>query len=187
MSDLLFMRLDGIDGEEPIGADQKLIRIDNYSHRLSMPSAPMRPSAGPDATMRRSYCDHGLFIVNKALDMTTPKLLAAAANGVVFPNVAIYVGGTDYSTLTNVSKPDPFITIIMTDAIIADFAYGFDGEWQTEKIAWRYTSIGWEVKWTNPDDGSAAQLEPVGWKGDTNKAATVSVPSAVEFGGGGLL
>ena len=72
----LYLRLEGVDGEEPIGESQKMILIASYSHGLSMPVAPTRPSLGEDAAFRRSYCRHGLFTVTNlpsyrlVIDMT---------------------------------------------------------------------------------------------------------------------
>ena len=42
---MLYMAIEGIEGEEPIGDSQKLIAISDYSHGLAMDTASIRPSA----------------------------------------------------------------------------------------------------------------------------------------------
>lgn len=181
MKQLLFMRLEGIDGEEPIGESQSMIAIHSYSHSVGMPVAPTRPSVGNEAGFRRSYCRHGAFEVVKGFDKTSPKLFEACANGVVFPNVAIHACNQEFNTQRNSSKPTPMLSIVLTNAIMVDFTYGFEGGWQVENLAFQYASIGWKTKWADPDTGDSANLEPVGWKGADNAAGTISVPSAVDW------
>jgi type VI protein secretion system component Hcp len=184
---MIYLRLEGVDGEEPIGDSQKMIAIAGYSHSLSMPVAPGRPSLGEDAAFRRSYCQHGLFTVTKGFDMTSPKLFAACANGIVFPNAAVHTCSQKFNTSAKSSEPAPMLTITMTDAVMVDFSYGFQGGWQVETISFQYAKIGWKVNWADPETGDPANLEPVGWDGLTNKAGEVSIPSAVKWGSGGLL
>lgn len=186
--ELLFMRIDGIEGEEPIGDGEKhkLIKIESYSHGLGMPTAPFRPSVGTDATLRRSYCRHGLFTVIKGFDKSSPKLFEACANGVVFPTVVIYLCLHRPDPLTKDEEMQPLLSIVMTDAVMASFEYGFSGEWPVETIGFRYTSIGWKTDWIDPETGQDATLEPVGWDGSENAPGDIDIPSSVKWGGGSL-
>ena len=184
---MLYLRLEGLDGEEPIGDSQKMIAIQSYSHSVSMPVSPMRPSVGADASFRRSYCQHGLFSVVKGFDRTSTRLFEASTNGIVFPNVAIYACSQSFSSAKKSSEAKPMLTIILTDAIIADFSYGFSDGWQVETIGFQYASIGWESKWPDPETGNESNLEPVGWDGRENKTGSISIPAAVKWGSGSLL
>ena len=153
-----------------------------------MDIAPARPSVGPDALHRRSVCHHGLFSVTKGLDKTTPKIIAACSNGVVFKHAVVYVCRQDYSELKKSSQPKPFMSIVLTKPIIADLSYGYtDGNGQIEQLAFRYASIAWELKWVDPDEGEAKNLPAVGWDGLENsalKANTNIVPDALKWKNG---
>jgi type VI protein secretion system component Hcp len=181
--ELLFMRLEGIEGEEPIGDSEKLIKIESYSHSLGTPTAPFRPSVGEDAALRRPYCQHGLFTVTKGFDITSSRLFEACANGVVFPTVAIFLCVHREAGLTKDLEMKPLLTIVLEDAVMASFDYGFQGGWPAESIGFRYTSIGWEVDWIDPATGEDKKLDPVGWDGMENVPAAVS-PGSVKWGSG---
>lgn len=189
MASLLYMRLEGIEGEEPLGSDEKAIRLNSYSHNLTLPVAPMRPSVGDGATLRRSYCQHGHFQVTKGFDRTSPKLFNACANGVVFETVAIYLcmSAKTTSPTSDGYEPEPFLSILLKTSVIADFRYGYSGEWPVETLAFRYTSIGWKTGWVNPETGEDENLEPIGWDGAENAPAQLSIPSSVKWGQGGLM
>ena len=187
MADLLFMRVEGIEGEEPIGQDDDLIRIGSYAHSLSMPVTPVRPSVGKESAQRRSYTQHGLFRVMKGLDKSSPKLFAASAQGVLLPTVVIFLCRQEKNLLTKEFTPTPLLTITMTDVVIANFDYGYSDGWPTESIALQYQSIGWEVDWVNPEDGTNDRLEPVGWNGTTNKSEAVDLPGNMAWTDGGLI
>lgn len=181
MANLLFMKLEGVDGEEPIGDSQEMIAIHSYAHSLTMPVAPARPSAGNDVAFRRSYCRHGLFTVSKGFDMTSPKLFEACANGVVFPHAVVHACSQDFNSTTKKSGPQPFLSIVMTDALMVDFTYAFQDGWQVETITFQYGSIGWKTEWRSPEDGSTANLEPVGWDGTANIPSQLSIPGSVDW------
>ena len=181
------MRLEGIEGEEPIGDSQKLIKLQSYSHSLAMPSVPARPSVGKDVALRRSYCEHGLFRVVKAFDNTSPKLFEACANGVVFPSVLIYLCIHRANPLSKDQELEPMLTIVLSDAIMASFDYAFDADWPMEHVGFRYSSIGWKTDWIDPEKGSDKKLEPVGWEGTENTPADISIPGDLKWGSGSLL
>lgn len=187
MKQMLYMRLEGIDGEEPIGESQKMIAIQGYSHSIGLPVAQTRPSVGKEAAFRRSFCRQGVFEVIKGFDKTSPKLFEACANGVVFPNAAIYACSQEFNSQKKSSLPVPMLTIVLTDAVMVDFSYGFQGGWQIETISLRYASIGWKTKWADPETGDSENLEPVGWEGLENAASQISVPAGVKWGEAGLL
>ena len=73
------------------------------------------------------------------------------------------------------------------DAIIAEFSYGFEGNWQVERLSLRYSSIGWHVDWINPDTGDNEQLESVGWDGSLNQTQQIDVPSHLQWSSGSLI
>jgi type VI secretion system secreted protein Hcp len=182
--DNLYMRIDDIKGQEPIGDDpMDLIKIISYRHALLMPIAPFRPSVGMHARLRRSYCEHGLFTVTKGFDKTSPKLFEACANGVVFPTVLIHLCITKgKGAKLKEREMDPMLTIVMTDAVMASFDYGFAGEWPIETIEFRYTSIGWKTTWVDPKDGKEEFLSPVGWNGGTNKGEDIEIEKELKWG-----
>lgn len=188
MADMMFLRLKGIDGEAPIGDSQKAISIANFSHNVSTPIAALRPNVGADARSRRGPVEHGEFQITKALDKTSSKLFSACCNGVIFENAVVFVCSQDRNTMLNTSKIAPFFTITMTDVIISNFSYQCAGQWPMEALSLHYTSIGWKVEWIDPDEendtATKTNLEPVGWDGEIDKAATIDVPSDLSWQSG---
>ena len=76
MADMLFLKLSGenFEGEEPVSQTKGmtgLIRIYSYSHGLSLEMAPLRPSAGEDARMRRSMCSGVVAGATCAIDFSS--------------------------------------------------------------------------------------------------------------------
>ncbi len=181
MSDLLYLRLDGVDGEEPIGDSQKLISIVSYQHNLDQPVTPNRPSQGKDSVHRRSFCRHAPFRVVKGFDKTSAKLFAAASAGVTFKKAIVHACTSQFQSLTNTSKPGPFLSIIMDNAIISGFSYGCEGDWPMETLSFQYASIGWKVNWPDPEDGEEKKLEPVGWDGQKNQPGAVEIPKNLNW------
>ena len=157
------------------------IAILDYNHGVGLDLAAQRPSVGPDASFRRSRTHHGAFVVTKAFDIASPKLFAAASRGATFKHVVVYSCAQELTALTNTSKPQPFLSIIMKDAVIVDFSYGFVDGWQMETVSFGYGSIGWHVEWKDPESGDSESLEPVGWDGVDNKNSTIAIPSSVEW------
>jgi len=192
MPDMLFMRLQGDNfaGEEPIGDSKDLIRILSYSHNISTPVSALRPNVGDDARNRRGPCEHGLFRVTKALDKTSSKLFSASCNGIMFKNVAIFLCSQDFNSSSNTSEMQPFFTIYLTEAIIAEYSYECEGKWPLEYLSFHYTSIGWDLDWIDPDPGddtaTLTQLSEVGWDGTKDKEATIS-SSEVKWESSGLI
>jgi type VI protein secretion system component Hcp len=77
-TDLTFMRIASVDGEEPYNSTMKLIRIAGFKHALAIPMSPARASLGAQSTLRRQYCEHGEFTVFKGLDKTSCKICVHA-------------------------------------------------------------------------------------------------------------
>lgn len=182
MTQMLYLKLEGVEGEEPIGDDsQDAIAIIDYSHSIHREMAAVRPSAGAEATRRRSAGIHAPFVVHKAFDKTSPRLFAAAVAGVVFKHAVVYSCSQDVSALTGSSKPLPFLTIVLKNAVIVDFNYSYEGSWQMERIAFDYETIAWQADWKDPESGDSETLEPVGWEGSKNKVDNTDPPSSVEW------
>lgn len=184
-----FMRIDSLDGEEPYNAEMKMIRLAGFRHELNIPIAPLRPSIGPQSTMRRTYCNHGFFTVTKGLDRTSGGLFDLSSRAAVIPNVAVYMCRSQESS-TGLSSyqaaPQPFLSIAMTNVVIARFHYELTSAWPIEEIDFHYTSISWILDWIDPVDGTAVNLGGVGWNGQTNAPvppvnASNAIPGAVKF------
>ena len=178
---MLYLRLEGIDGEEPIGDSQDAIAILDYSHSVGAEVASTRPSVGADASFRRSKTHHAPFVVNKAFDRTSPKIFAAASRGVMFKHAVVYSCAQEITALTKSSKGVPFLSIIMKDAFIVDYSYGYADGWQMETVAFEYASIGWHADWKDPESGDDESLEPVGWDGAENKNSQIAIPASVKW------
>ncbi|MEQ8788332.1 MAG: type VI secretion system tube protein Hcp [Pirellulaceae bacterium] len=182
---LLYMAVDGIPGEQPIDSGQTLIQLIGFDHTLGAQAGLARPSVGENAAFRRSYCQHGLFTVRKALDKTSTKLLNACAASVTIADVAVYVCSSVSSSGTGLSSttfsPQPFYTILLENVIIDSMSYGCQGDWPMEVIRFLYGSITWELEWINRTSGKMTAESPVGWNGQKNVSSADSVPSGVAF------
>lgn len=181
MSDLLFMKLKGIDGEEPIGSDQKLVRIQTYSHAVSQTVAPLRPSVGESTLLRRGLGDQHQFVVTRHFDKVSPKLFDAASAGIVFEFVVIFYCTVMPDSKGEKSDPEPLLKIVMKNAIISQFEYGFVDTWPQETLSFNYMSIGWDTKWPDPTDGKVASLSPAGWNGEKNVPGSLLAPSDLDW------
>lgn len=188
-SSLTFMKIDGIDGEEPYDTTMKLIRISGFKHGLHVPTMATRPSLGTTSTLRRTYCDHGDFTVYKGLDVSSGKIFDACQRAAIIANLAVYMCRSDNSSGALSSgdfMPLPFLSIVMTNVVISGFTYEMQLGWPTERVDIRYTSISWILDWVSPKDGTAANLPGVGWNGSTNKptppyAASSAIPATVGY------
>lgn len=184
-----FMRIDSYDGEEPYNSDMHMIRLAGFRHNLSVPIATLRPSVGALSTMRRSYCEHGYFTVFKGLDKTSGSIFNLCARAAIIPNVAVYMCRNDEvsSGLSSyTAQPVPFLSIAMTNVVIANFQYELKSSWPVEQVDLHYTSISWILDWIDPVDGSTVNLGGVGWNGLTNVptppvAASNAIPAAVKY------
>lgn len=177
------MRLKGqsFEGEEPIGDDQKLVRIESYSHGIGMPVTSARPSAGENVNLRRGPCQHGAFTVTKGFDKVSSKLFDAASAGVVFEDVLIFLCSVMSDSKNEKNGPDSILTIHLTNAVIVSFEYSYAGDWPMEVISFSYTSIFWDVSWPDPVDGTINDLEQSGWDGLLNKSGTLAIPGSLDF------
>lgn len=180
---LLYMRLKGqsFEGEEPIGDDQKLIRIGSYSHSLGMPVSSARPSAGENVNLRRGPCQHGTFTVTRGFDKVSSKLFDAAAAGVVFEDALIFLCSMMGGSKNESHGLDSLLTIHLTNAIMTSFQYSYSGDWPIEVIGFSYTSIFWDVSWPDPVDGKVNDMEQAGWDGLLNKSGTLAIPGSLDF------
>ena len=188
----LFMKVDGLEGVDPMLDDGGFIAIAAYSHGLSVPLANRR-SQGATVGMRRASCDHGDFVISRITDTTSPTFFRACAACVSFKGVAIHACRN--TTINGDSALVPHLSIFLSDALITSFSYECNGEIPMETISFAYGSIDWSFKPVDPEDH-----EPVsgsfdaGWDGTKNKSAiaddvnplikSLKVP---EPSGGGLL
>jgi type VI protein secretion system component Hcp len=183
---LVFMRIQGIDGEEPVGSDegkgerpQKLIKIVTFDHTLTLPTSPLRPSVGKFAKLRRAYCQHGLFTVRKELDKTSHKIFELCLKGAVVENVAFYVCRPG-ENLKGEFGLEAMVSILLQEVVIVHFGYEWTTSWK-ERIDLDYSSITWKVDWPEGKEGKVNHLTPVGWNGLLNKSEAVDIPAGVAF------
>jgi len=188
-SSMAYMRIANVDGEEPYGSTMKLIKIAGFRHGLTVPMSPMRPSVGAQATLRRSYCEHGDMSVFKGLDTTSGKIFDLCSRAAIITDISLLLCRSDTgSNPLNSGEygPIPFLSIVMTQAVIANFTYEFKSGWPTEQLDIRYTSISWILDWVSPVNGAAANLGGVGWNGGTNVptppyTSSAMIPSTVNY------
>jgi type VI secretion system secreted protein Hcp len=174
MADLLFMKLsgDGFKGEEPIGSSKDLVRIKTFSHDIAQDLVPIRPSAvGSTKEIVRGTPRQGQFTVTRHFDKISPKLFSAATAGIRFDAVSIYFCSVMADSKHEKHEPELILQILLENAVIANFQYGYNSDWPTEIVSFAYTSIGWKTNWPDPTDGTVKPLGDVGWNGELNKPA----------------
>lgn len=151
--------------------------------------SPARASLGAQSTLRRQYCEHGEFTVFKGLDKTSCKIFDLCSRAAIVSDIAVYMCRSDASGSALNSGdfvPTPFLSIVMTNAVISGFTYEMQSGWPTERVDIRYTSISWIVDWISPIDGSTVNIPGVGWNGGTNVptppyTASSAIPATVKF------
>ena len=95
MSNAMFLKVEGVDGESTDDAHEKWIEILSYSHGLSQPATGVSGTGGQTGG-RADFQD---LVVTKVLDSSTPDLNIKCAKGEHIPKVELEKGG--YSIAEN--------------------------------------------------------------------------------------
>lgn len=168
MSGMMYMFVTQAPGEEPVDTDNhwNLVRITGYEHSLVNEVTTMRPSAGANVGLRRGQTRHGNFVVHKELDKSSTMLFRFAEMSVVIPRVSLFLCQT---TMANAAATlEPFLTLELTNSVIASFEHGSKGGWPTETLRFHYTSFNWALDWRARADDADLGTIVNQWDGTKN-------------------
>ncbi len=146
----------------------QLMKITGFDHHVKAQIAPMRPSA-LKAQVRRSYTEHLPMTVHRSMDNGSPYLFDACTTGKVFKAVQLYSCRSEENN--GVVRPKPFMTIQLSNVILADYAYrATESEMPAETMQLHYTSIKLLLASYNYTTEQFGANEDKTWNGQTNKS-----------------
>ena len=153
ISDPIYMKYDGVDGEVTVQGHEKWIELTSFQWGVSNTSGHATPSE---------------LVVTSFLSAASPKLFIAAVNGTPFPSATIdFVGPAD--------PVKPYLQYVLEDALISSYSVSSGGDRPLEslslnfdKIKFAYSPLDETGKLGNPITAewtihSAAVPEPSTW------------------------
>jgi type VI secretion system secreted protein Hcp len=152
-----FLKINGVPGESSDAKHSEWIEVLGYTWGVDQPETRSASSHGSLSAERANFHD---FVVTKALDKATPKLVVGCASGEHFPDATLEIcrAGGD---------KQPYIEYKLTDVIVRSIKPGGkardDESIPLEEVAFAYGKI--EVKYTQTkvEGGRAAGNVAGGW------------------------
>ncbi|HBN75397.1 MAG TPA: type VI secretion system tube protein Hcp [Planctomycetaceae bacterium] len=145
-----FLQIDGIPGESTDSKHKDWIEIIDYSHTMAQKISDTASSSGARASER---ANHGLFIVTKDLDKSSPKLAVSLNTGASIAKVRMEL-------CRATGDKQLYMVYEMSDVIVADITVQGDmtGERSvpTEVVSFNYGEIEWTYTVTDQKTGKAA-------------------------------
>ena len=151
-----FIKIDGIDGESTDEKHDNWIEVISFDHGVSQTVSSSASSAGGASAERASFQD---FTFSKQLDIATPALALACADGTHIDEVTIELcrSGTDKVK---------FMEYKLTNCLISNVNVtgGSNGsELPTEHVSLNYGKITWEYAKQDRQGGKIAGNMATGW------------------------
>lgn len=146
----IYMQIDGLPGNSRVAGHEDWIEILSVSESISRPA----PSAG--STRRRASAVFEDIGVSKNLDLTSPKLREALAQGRVYPRVFIEL------TATCSGGPEQtYFTYQLTNAQLTSVSLkGMSGgDRPTEELTLNFEEIKWTYQIFNNDCSEGGKVE----------------------------
>jgi len=157
-----YLKIDGIDGEATDDKHAKWIGVQSYSVGVSQPHQGSVSSGGGRTAGR---ADAKNLVVNKMIDMASPKLQLYCCEGTSIPKITLEV-------CQHTGEKHTFATVTLEDAIISsinvDGKANGDTNKPMESVSFAYSTISWEY---TPIDNKGKKQAAVkqGWDFDKNK------------------
>ena len=144
-SSLIFLQLDGIQGEEKDDKHLNWIRVESFHHAVHQVGSG---STGAGGQRLVGKTDHHEFTITKKLDKATPTLNRYASSGQYIPNAVIEV-----MTIKN-NKKNVLMKYTFTQVIVSAVQVSSRGDsTPLETVAFQYATIKWEYNQIG-DDGN---------------------------------
>jgi len=149
MSNNMFWKIEGINGESTSAQGKDMIEILSYHHGVAMPL-----TAGPSNTSRASgRCVHQDFTITKYVDLASPTLNLKCCGGEDIKQMTIHIWKADAA-----AKPINYITYTLESCIITSVSVSAGGDQPIETVTFSYKKITW-------DYAQQKQDQPGGGKG----------------------
>ena len=165
----LFMHVDNPDIEGPYqvdGLDDKVFKIDSYSHGLYQPT-----SEGGAHSRTISSANVSELIVTKKVDSSTALLMQALCKNTHFDGITIY----DCVQVSDADEVTPAVKITMTGTAITSLTYsGADGAEATQVLGIKFDTIEWEITTVDRVSGQLGAAQMYKWEATKSGAAVSS-------------
>lgn len=160
MASDIFCKVEGIKGECTDDAHTDEIEVLDFKHHIFQPSAGSMSTGGGASAERAT---HGEFIVSKALDLASPKLVEACCKGTHIKEVILSLNraGGDKVEYMNYKLSHVMITSVEVGGDTAQNVLG-DGM-PTERVSFVYGKIDWEYTQQKLADGTGGGKVAAGW------------------------
>jgi type VI secretion system secreted protein Hcp len=155
-----YCKIEGIVGESTDDAHENWIEVLSYSHGITLPSSSHTGGGGGAGKSA-----HEDFVIAKALDKASPKLVLACCNGEHIPEVVLELCHTG-------GERQKFMEYEMKDVVVASVrpCGNTNGEESrpVEEIAFRYGKIKFVYTIFDPQSGASAGYVQTHWDVLTN-------------------
>jgi type VI secretion system secreted protein Hcp len=159
----VFLKIDGIAGESMDDKHKDWIEVLSFSHGMKQPASATRSSAGGAGAER---CDHEDFVILKALDKASPKIMEQCCNGKHIKEVVVEMcrAGGDKVRYMEIKMEEVIISAVTPTGSSKSEA-GFP----TEHVGFNYGRIKWTYTQQKREDGSGGGNVAGGWDLTKNK------------------
>jgi type VI secretion system secreted protein Hcp len=148
-----FIQISGIPGESSDDKHQNWIEMISYNHGLAQSVSSTASSVGGASAERADFHD---FTFTKQMDMASPKLAIACADGTHIDTITVELCRAG----TNKMK---FMEYKLTNCLISSISTNGGGDFPTEEVAINFGKIEWSYTQQKRHGGGAAGNVASGW------------------------
>ena len=157
--DVIFLKLDNIEGESQAKGFEKQLEIMTFSHNVAMPVT--NDVSNNERTSGRAHV--GEMSLTKFVDLATPKLIEYCCSGKMIKEAVLTLCRNDNGKML------PFIIYTLTNVVISHLSVsGGSGGKPVETMSLNFTKIKWEITAQKSDSQKEGNVSSV-WDMATNK------------------
>ena len=157
--DVIFLKLDNIEGESQAKGFEKQLEIMTFSHNVAMPVT--NDVSNNERTSGRAHV--GEMSLTKFVDLATPKLNEYYCSGKPITEAVLTLCRNDNGKML------PFIIYTLTNVVISHLSVsGGSGGKPVETMSLNFTKIKWEISAQKSDSQKEGNVSSV-WDMATNK------------------
>lgn len=157
--DVIFLKLDNIEGESQAKGFEKQLEIMTFSHNVAMPVT--NDVSNNERTSGRAHV--GEMSLTKFVDLATPKLNEYCCSGKMIKEAVLTLCRNDNGKML------PFIIYTLTNVVISHLSVsGGSGGKPVETMSLNFTKIKWEITAQKSDGQKEGNVSSV-WDVAMNK------------------
>ncbi|NOT07640.1 MAG: type VI secretion system tube protein Hcp [Gemmatimonadales bacterium] len=161
MSDIILVKLPGIDGECTLKGYDKYVEAMSYSHGVAM--SVTNTVTNSERTAGKPMVQD--FTFTKQLDLASPVLNQKCCQGTILAeDTLVVVGRNDNGAVL------PLITYTLSNVVVSSINVGGGGGIPSETVSLNFTKIKWEYK-AQKGSGGQDGTAPGVWDVAKNNAA----------------